>query len=86
MSAMRMFARVLSHASIRTPIEPGFLFPTMFTSDMSQSDELLFAPCLMWRPRLTNFMETSRTFVSRPESMEMPFATPLPSMTPPVNE
>ena len=53
---------------------------------MSQSDEPLFAPCLMCNPTSTFFIEMRRTFVSRPESMETPFAAPEPSITPPVRE
>ena len=53
---------------------------------MSASDEPLFAPRLMWRPTSTPFIETSATSVSRPPSIETPFATPLPSMMPPLSQ
>ncbi len=58
--------------------------PTMFTSRMSQSDEPLFAPRLTWTPTRTCLIATSRMRVSRPPSIETPFATPLPSSMPPV--
>ena len=83
---MRMLERVLSHDSMNTPTEFVAPLPTMLTSAMSESEELPFAPCLMCRPTSTFLIETHRTFVSRPESIEMPFATSLPSMMPPENE
>ena len=83
---MRMFESVLSHDSTNTPTELVAPLQTMLTSAMSESDEFPFAPCLMWSPTSTFLIETHRTFVSRPESMEMPFATSLPSMMPPENE
>ena len=46
-SAMRMLESVLSWPSRMTPVEPGILLPTMLTSEMSQSDEPLFAPYFM---------------------------------------
>ena len=62
------------------------LLPTMLTLRTSESDEPLFAPRLMWRPTRTFFIETSATSVSRPPSIETPFATPLPSMIPPLSQ
>ena len=85
-SAMRRFVKVLSCASTRRPSESGSLFPTMSTSRTSQSDEPLLAPHLIRRPRQTFFIDTSRTRVSRPDSIQMPAATPDPSRTPPENE
>ena len=65
-------------------MQSGFLLPVIFVSEMSLSDEPLFAPCLMCMPIVVFLMDVCRMAVSRPLSMEMPFAMPLPSMTPPL--
>ncbi len=77
------FVIVLSCPSISIPTESGLLFPTMFTSRISASEEPLFEPYLICMPTFVFFMEQPRMNVSLPLSIDMPSAFPAPSIIPP---